>query len=52
MQGPRDPELPDGYDFDYINSDVLIHRAKVMDGRIAIPKTALPTRCWFCRSRT
>jgi hypothetical protein len=37
MTGPRDPELPDGYDFDYINSDVLIHRAKVKEGRIAIP---------------
>jgi len=37
MQGPRDPALPDGYDFDYINSDVLIHRATVKDGRILIP---------------
>ena len=37
MQGPRDPELPDGYDFDYINSDVLIHRATVVDGRICLP---------------
>ena len=37
MQGPRDPALPDGYDFDYINSDVLIHRATVVDGRITIP---------------
>lgn len=36
MQGPRDPELPDGYDFDYINSDVLINHASVRDGRIAI----------------
>lgn len=37
MQGPCDPLLPDGYDFDYINSDVLIHRAKVVDGRISVP---------------
>ncbi|MCU0779366.1 MAG: hypothetical protein MUF86_17095, partial [Akkermansiaceae bacterium] len=37
MRGPRDPALPDGYDFDYINSDVLIHRAKVVDGRITVP---------------
>jgi hypothetical protein len=37
MQGPRHPELPDGYDFDYINSDVLIHRAKVERGRIILP---------------
>jgi len=37
MEGPRQPELPDGYDFDYINSDVLIHRAKVERGRIILP---------------
>ena len=37
MQGPREPELPDGYDFDYINSDVLIHRARVENGRITLP---------------
>jgi hypothetical protein len=37
MQGPRDPALPDGYDFDFINSDVLIHRAKAVDGRIVVP---------------
>lgn len=37
MEGPRDPALPDGHDFDYINSDVLIHRATVVDGRIVIP---------------
>lgn len=37
MQGPRQPALPDGYDFDYINSDVLMHRAKVVDGRITVP---------------
>ena len=30
-------ELPDGYDFDYINADVLIHRASVKGGRIAVP---------------
>jgi hypothetical protein len=37
MEGPRDPALPDGYDFDFINSDVLIHRATVKDGRITVP---------------
>lgn len=36
MQGPRDPELPDGYDFDYINSDVLINRASVVDGKLVV----------------
>lgn len=37
MQGPMDPELPDGYDFDSINSDVLINAAKVQNGRITLP---------------
>ncbi len=36
MQGPRDPELPDGYEFDFINSDVLINRTSVEDGRIVV----------------
>ena len=36
MAGPRDPELPDGYDFDYINSDVLINRVSVKNGRIVV----------------
>ena len=36
MQGARDPALPDGYDFDYINSDVLINHAGVKDGRIVV----------------
>ena len=36
MTGPLDPALPDGYDYDHINADVLINRAKVVDGRIAI----------------
>ncbi len=36
MTGPRDPSLPDGHDYDFINSDVLIHRAAVVNGRIAV----------------
>ncbi len=36
MTGPFDPALPNGYDFDHINADVLIHRAKVVDGRLCI----------------
>jgi alpha-L-rhamnosidase/Glycosyl hydrolases family 2, sugar binding domain len=53
MEGPRDPALPDGYDFDYINSDVLIHRAKVLDGRITVPNgpsyavLVLPKQSWM-----
>lgn len=34
MTGPMEPELPPGYDFDHINSDVLINGARVVDGRI------------------
>lgn len=36
MTGPRDPRLPDGYDFDYINSDVLINRTSVKGGKIVV----------------
>ncbi|HCC71945.1 MAG TPA: hypothetical protein DEQ09_12455 [Bacteroidales bacterium] len=36
MEGPTDPELPDGYEFDFINSDVLINRCTVQDGRIVV----------------
>ena len=36
MTGPRDPELPAGYNFDYINSE-LIDRLSVQDGRLVLP---------------
>ena len=36
MTGPMDPALPEGYDFDFINSDVLINRASVSDGKILV----------------
>lgn len=36
MTGPLDPALPAGHDYDHINSDVLIHHATVVDGRIEI----------------
>lgn len=36
MQGPQQPELPDGYSFDFINSDVLINRARVENGKIIV----------------
>lgn len=36
MTGPRDPELPDGYDYDFINSDALINRTTVKDGNIVV----------------
>jgi len=37
MIGARQPALPAGYDYDYVNAEVLIHRAKVAGGRIALP---------------
>jgi hypothetical protein len=36
MMGIRDPELPKGYDYDYINSEVLIEDAEVQDGKIVL----------------
>jgi hypothetical protein len=37
MTGKRHPELPAGYDFDYINADVIEHRLAVKDGRFVLP---------------
>jgi hypothetical protein len=37
MTGTRQPELSPGYDFDYINADVLLHRARVELGRLVLP---------------
>lgn len=37
MTGIRSPASPAGYDFDYINAEVLLNRARVVDGRIAVP---------------
>jgi hypothetical protein len=31
------PSLPRGYDFDAINSDVLLHRLSVINGRLVLP---------------
>ncbi len=36
MTGIRQPELPPGYDFDYINADVLLHGARVEQGRLVL----------------
>lgn len=36
MTGVRDPELPQGYSFDYINGEILRDRAKVTDGRLVL----------------
>ena len=37
MAGLREPALPPGYDFDYINADVLMNRAQVKNGRLVLP---------------
>lgn len=31
------PEVPAGYNFDYVNSDIVLHRLTVKDGRILTP---------------
>ena len=37
MTGGRDPEIPAGYSFDYINAEVIINRLSVEDGRFVLP---------------
>jgi hypothetical protein len=37
MTGIRDPELPKGYSFDYINAEVIVRDLAVKDGRLVLP---------------
>ncbi|MEO6916661.1 MAG: glycosyl hydrolase, partial [Chitinophagaceae bacterium] len=37
MTGVRDPELPKGYAYDYMNAEVLKTRITVKNGRLALP---------------
>ncbi len=37
MTGPDTPPLPQGYNFDYINADVIETRLDVKDGRFVLP---------------
>ncbi len=37
MTGVRNPELPVGDDFDWINADVIEHRLKVKEGQLELP---------------
>jgi hypothetical protein len=37
MVGPQQPALPPGFDYDFINADVIEHRLAVKDGRLALP---------------
>lgn len=37
MTGERNPELPKGYSYDYINAEVIINRLSVKNGRFVLP---------------
>lgn len=37
MTGIRDPELPAGYSYDYINAEVIENMMRVKDGRLVLP---------------
>ena len=37
MTGPLKPQLPEGYDFDFINADVILNRLEVKDGWLVLP---------------
>lgn len=37
MTGARNPELPKGYSYDYINAEVILERLSVKDGRFVLP---------------
>lgn len=37
MTGARNPELPDGYSYDYINSEVILNRLSVKEGKFVLP---------------
>jgi len=37
MTGARNPELPEGYSYDYINAEVILNRLSVKDGKFILP---------------
>lgn len=37
MTGVRNPELPDGYSYDYINAEVIMDRLSVKEGKFILP---------------
>lgn len=37
MTGIRDPELPAGYSYDYINAEAILQRLSVKNGRLTLP---------------
>jgi hypothetical protein len=38
MTGIRQPALPEGYNFDYINAEVILNRLRVENGRLVLPE--------------
>ncbi|MCE5184753.1 MAG: hypothetical protein LLF76_01335, partial [Planctomycetaceae bacterium] len=40
MTGVRDPELPQGYSYDYINAEVIVRDMQVKDGKLVLPSGA------------
>ncbi len=37
MTGVRNPEIPKGYSYDYINAEVVMNRLQVKDGKLVLP---------------
>ena len=37
MTGARNPEIPKGYSYDYINAEVILDRLSVKDGKFVLP---------------
>ena len=37
MTGGRNPEIPEGYSYDYINGEVILNRLSVKDGKFVLP---------------
>jgi hypothetical protein len=37
MTGVRQPELPNGYSYDYINAEVIVRDMQVKDGKLVLP---------------
>lgn len=37
MTGERNPELPKGYSYDYINAEAILERLSVADGKLMLP---------------
>ncbi|MFC4197851.1 glycosyl hydrolase [Pedobacter jamesrossensis] len=37
LAGGRDPEIPAGYSYDYINADVILNKMTVKDGKLTLP---------------